>query len=273
MDVKRSLFQAIVIHAVACGLLFFLFYERRESGIPRTKEVSVTLAWPGQASSKAGPRTAPSAKEIPKLSDLGISFFGKRTVLPESEGGGGGEGEDEGGGIHDSALYRYVFREINQRLTYPDLFKQSLIDGRVEAKLVFSKDGEFLPDQSKFSAGSGFLRVSVIQNLRATFLSPIPKALRRDRPFSVSCVFIFEVVEHADGETVRTKQVDDGGLLAFYRYYVHSKAQWDLGPFSGIAPIPFVGFSPLWVVDKVAELFSKKAKIDPFDKYRQDPEW
>ena len=51
-----------------------------------------------------------------------------------------------------------------------------------------------------------------------------------------------------------------------------SKLEWELGPFSGLG-IFAASFNPLWLLEKGKDLFSHKAKIEPLQRYRDDPEW
>jgi hypothetical protein len=88
----------------------------------------------------------------------------------------------------------------------------------------------------------------------------------------------FSEVDMDGGQSVErgliaTRQSTQGRGLSFYRVNLVSPLDWNLGPLSGYGVSPVVGINPLWFVDAIGNLIHPKAKIDPLDKYRDDPDW
>ncbi|MBI4926088.1 MAG: hypothetical protein HY843_09205 [Bdellovibrio sp.] len=88
---------------------------------------------------------------------------------------------------------------------------------------------------------------------------------------SINCSFRFDINYHGDADTIASQKWLSGNNLFFYKTFAKAVLSWKLGPLSGLGP--GVGLNPLWFIEQAKQLFSKKAKIDPLQKYRDDPEW
>jgi hypothetical protein len=174
-----------------------------------------------------------------------------------------------------NALYRRIFERIDQFLVYPAEFKAAKISGSITAHLVFSRDGIYLRPQSRFDATSNYLKVEVLRALRKAFAEALPAELMKgveSRQLEVSCYFLFAITEGNEASARDEREWMSAGHLSFYRNYHHSVLQWELGPLSGLGPMP-VGLDPSWFVRKIQEATTNKAKIDPLERWRNDPEW
>ncbi len=253
-------------------------FVKIEVEAPQTLDGSGRSAGASRGSKASRARGAPQGSSAPRLSDLGVRMgidVARRRETEADLGTPKGtsrfQAESEGAG-----LYQYLYGRIDDQLTYPEEFKNARIEGRVHARVAFSPDGRYLRELSSFSSESPYLRVHVIRMLRRAFADhrfPEGFAKLLSRNVILDCFFHFQITEH-DFESVKsTMKLLNGTEMSFYRNFFSSKLQWELGPLSGMAPIPVVNFNPLWVVKKAADALSNKAKFDPLQKYRDDPEF
>lgn len=171
-----------------------------------------------------------------------------------------------------SPLFRNIYNKIDGVLVYPAELRKEKVQGIVNAKITFSKEGVLLTDQIKIDSSSKFLTVLVARTIRQAFEHPIADAPRyKSTTFAIDCTFNFEITEHNDAELAKSKTGVIVNQFQFYRSFQYSALQWQLGPLSGLGP--FAGLDVLWIPRKIAEALSNKAKIDPLQKYRDDPAW
>jgi hypothetical protein len=171
-----------------------------------------------------------------------------------------------------SPFFRYVYETIDKNLMYPDELIAKKETGSVIAHIVFSEEGAYLEEETRFETASSYLRVVAARTLRKAFKNSVPKQkwLFRKRT-EVTCQFRFEITEHNDPNLAKSKNLAIANQMTFYRHSQRSLLQWDAGPLHGLGP--FVGADILWIPKGIFELFSKKAKIDPLENYRNDRAW
>jgi hypothetical protein len=282
-----SFFISIVLHISAVALLFLFLHS---SQLPRLFQRSVLIeiadapkslsTGKGNLGSKS--RSARTSNSF-QLKDLGVKY-GWQVPTAEKSNPGGAASESDHGSANDvdivkegkeSPLFKYVRDQVENNLYYPAELKQKFIEGTVSGVVVFSK-GEFIEEQTRLQSSSSYLKVAVMRALRQAFRDSLPEkywklAADSEGRLEVQSQFIFSIVEHDEDEKAETLQAVSGRTVAFYRTYVHSALQWKLGPLSGLGPL--VSLDVLWIPEKIAGLFSKKAEIDPLDSYRDDPAW
>ena len=88
----------------------------------------------------------------------------------------------------------------------------------------------------------------------------------------LKCSFRFLFSQNGDQDLVEEQKFVVGSHLFFYRSFYRSVLEWQLGPLKGLGPFS-VGLDPSWLLEKGGGLFSHRAKIDPLEKYRDDPDW
>ena len=213
------------------------------------------------------------------LKNLGISFLGlaKKELqsFPSDNGSETLSGGDAFQAVSDPnyALYQFIYQTIDSQLTYPQEFTDAGFQGTVYAKLYFDENGKYDRSQSEFQYIDSYLKVNVIRALRKIQDNPVPKVLNKlNKPFYLNSSFHFYQTENGNKTFTQYKKLILGHQLFFYRSNARSKLQWDLGPLHGFGPIG-IGLDILWFLKKGEELLSKKVKIDPLQKYRDDPEW
>ncbi len=228
------------------------------------------------------------------MKDLGLGGFANGLPVASgraAEAGGGDPGVAEGdgeGGRGGNILgqmkgivgYHYIYDRIDEALDYPSELKEAGIGGVVRAELFFSPEGKFLTRASRIESGSRFLRVLVIRLLRHVFAGNLPATFTRGgRAVRCRCLFEFELIKGDDFALDTGTAVSGIGVmgnhLAFHRT-AGVFGEWKLGPFAGNIRSLMSGalaVDPGWFVDQAEKLTSNKARIDPLQKYRDDPDW
>jgi hypothetical protein len=279
MAIKRSRFSfavSFLLHALVVIVLFSFLDQDHLIPKKRTLFIEVEKTLAKILKTGEGSGGVHKSRSF-RLKDLGVKYGWQHPTGPIQEA----SPETPSHGVDlvkegkESPLFKYVHEQVDDQLAYPAELKARAIQGSVSGALVFSK-GEFSEDQTRLVSDSSFLKVAVMRALRRAFRENLPEkywklAANSEGRLEVECRFVFAFVEHDDEEKSRSLQAVSGHALAFYRTYVHSALQWKLGPLSGLGPL--VSLDVLWLPEKIGELFSKKAEIDPLDSYRDDPAW
>jgi len=173
----------------------------------------------------------------------------------------------------DVSLYRYLYSVIERNLTYPAEFHGTGIQGEVTVTLRFDSEGAWRKDVSAFRASNPYLRVHVIRLLRKALRERIPANLWKARAkLAVDCTFRFLISESGDVALLESKRVIFGKSLSFARRIQKSVLEWQAGPLHGLGPFA-VSLNPLWFFEKARDVVAPRIKIDPLEKYRNDPDW
>jgi hypothetical protein len=279
---RKALLLSLLLHAGALGLIFILLRVSKHIVLPNAefatnRQILIDVSsgsGPAQASHSNASRVfAPKVK----IQDLGIKFgfevhATNKGQGSDSTGTSNGQAQQELKDDKELPLYRYVYDRINGNLSYPVELIAKKMKGNVSGVLNFSARGEFQEEKSRFNADSSFLKVAVVRAIRHAFRENIPSQIvGHGGGFEVSCQFVFEIVEHQDETLIAARQGMMGKKLSFYRSFEQSVLEWQLGPLSGLGP--FASLDVTWFPRIIGDAFSKKAKIDPLDNYRDDAAW
>jgi hypothetical protein len=206
-----------------------------------------------------------------------------------------------------SPVLAYLYRQIDGGIAFPAELGEAGLSGEVTAELNFDRQGHWIDSPANVKASSPmsmYFRLYVIHRLRERLSEPIPENLWKTDPraFSVKARFVFDKVapESVEGAPVgpqfapsvdptkfstadtdggqsviqqRQRQGQFGRDFLFYRMHLASALEWKLGPFAGYGIVPAVGINPGWFVDKITNLIHHREKVDPLERYRDDPDW
>jgi hypothetical protein len=86
------------------------------------------------------------------------------------------------------------------------------------------------------------------------------------RQNNVDLSFQFAITEHDDKAIVDRQNCVAGHMLLFFRNGQQSIAEWHLGPFMGMFPIPVVNFDFGWVTENWEHLMTGRNRVREFDK-------
>lgn len=223
------------------------------------------------------------------LSDLGIGWARRGDVLvprgverglvgdseadpATQEGDGiGGRGGNVLGQLKGAVDYERLHDALDAVLDYPAALQDASIEGDVRAEIVIDRDGRFRKDASRFESSSRYLRVHVLRVVRRALAERF-RHHRRGEPLRFRALFRFSL-ERAGAPFSDESDGVVGNFLSFRRQSSKLFGQWDLGPLTGYGPAMAVAVNPEWFLDRARDLTSKKARVDPLETYRRDPDW
>lgn len=78
--------------------------------------------------------------------------------------------------------------------------------------------------------------------------------------------FHIEISESNDWERVEKEKIIVGNTMLFYRSSHQSLAQWELGPFKGMFPIPMIYLNIPWLQENWERLIENKDPLKEFQK-------
>lgn len=163
--------------------------------------------------------------------------------------------------IQDLGFMQFLHRKIDGILFYPEVLARHKISGTVNTRIVFNKEGSCDWHNTKIQAGDPYLRVFVLHILKKVCGENFKHYLKNRTQTSVDMSFQFLISEHtSEQEYIDEHQKIVGNVLLFFRNSQQSVAQWHLGPFTGVFPIPWVSLDFGWIMEN-------------FDKYvdHEDP--
>lgn len=164
----------------------------------------------------------------------------------------------------NSRVYE-VFERIEERLTYPSVFKSSKLTGTVKAKIYFNSKGHYLEDISHFE-GINYLKVLVAQTVRKAFQKRIMQRNRDRDGFYVTCFFDFRLVTN-------TNKVRESSISSKFLYFYRQG-------FGGERGIDYLNktasgvFNTLSLLEYLPKSKNLKMKNNrELEKYRRDSAW
>lgn len=220
--------------------------------------------------------TLQDLRPIPK----GITSQGKPGQTDPGDGAGatGLTGQGDSGLLAGKAVpaLNHLYQTIDRQLTYPDELIETDHRGKVAARLHFDPQGRYSHQPAQITSVDPYLRVLVSKALRASLkdysiqesIQSTPKL-----PVEIQAFFDFEVVAHGDEDLIQKRKVVNGKSFSFYRSTYRSLTKFRVGPVVGDVAAMGVGLDVFWFLDKGTDLLSKKAKIDPLEKYQMDLDW
>ena len=242
--------------------------EKQETPIEIQIQEQKTSKLSGGARKKGGGR------EAVKFSKLDLSLGGYETATSsEGSGGNGGQqdlamGWGEGGKnferVADFSIMNHLYERVDNYLFYPRVLAQHQISGFVKTRLVFNKQGNCDWHKSTIQANDNHLRVYIFSVLRDVCRQNYARFLHGKEWLVVDMSFSFQITEHND-RFLKQKRIL-GNVLLFYRNSQQSIAQWRLGPFTGMFPIPFVALDLPWLADHWDQYMNG---TDPMKEYKE----
>lgn len=289
----RFLLASTVLHGLAVLFLMSHFFRpwkgAPSSALPLPMEIEITEI---AKIPRPGDHGGPHAKGLKHPDPLALSDLGLRARLRKDlKSSTKEEQEDPSKAKPDSparilhghsknfAALKYFYDRIGAILTYPDEFRRSGYQGVVSGALYIEKNGDIRWNKDDFVSSNRFLRVHALRTLRRLQKETIPDTYLRSlfadgaKRIEVFLNFDFSFSENENPAVLGSKNYVAENSFFFFRHHYRSKLQWELGPFEGIFPVPSVGFNPLWIYEKVHAALSKKPKLDPLARYKEDPDF
>lgn len=184
-------------------------------------------------------------------------------------------GEQEQGaltGLKNQVLYEQLYNAIEGLTFYPSVLFRNNIEGTVKARLAFNDQGQCLWNYSYIKSRDKHLKVLILSILKKACAMNWREEFRSvSKNLVVDMGFQFRISD-IDHIPVLQYQMSEhnfivGNVMTFYRSRVDSVLQWELGPFTGIFPIPYVNINFDWLSENWDRVV--KNKKDPLKEYYQ----
>ena len=290
---QHFFFISLVLHIVIAGIFFSL--NLKSNKITEKQNIEIVLneskskkvhplisSGKGKQDSSKKHTTSVKKSNSEKARTQSSWLFSKydKESLIESASGGIGHGSnrdnpDEEWGtneapfekIKDYGFYEKLYQQIDGYLAYPAVLARNKISGDINARLVFDSDGSCLWKLTKISGSEDYLRLYILETLKKTCKSNFKKYLNKRLITNADLSFRFKLAEKSETEDEMDKEkIIVGNVLLFQRSAQHSLAEWKLGPFRGMFPIPAVYLNFEWIQDNWDKLIEKKDPLVEFKK-------
>lgn len=165
-----------------------------------------------------------------------------------------GEGAETFERVQDYRFMRHLYDQVDGHLFYPGVFARHQVSGTINARLVFDKEGHCDFHKTRIFGTEKNLQVFVLDVLKKTCRQTYLNLLGGRELTIADLSFQFEITEHDDETLKAKKKFVIGNALAFYRNAHQSRAEWHLGPFKGMFPLPMINLDFIWIQEHWEQL-------------------
>ncbi len=288
---RHFFFISLILHIVAAGVVFS--FNLKNNKIAERQNVEIVLnenqleKVRAPVSSGRGQKDSLAKKSSGKKSSLEedkknswlYTKYDRESLLGRVAGGSGHllgrDNPDEAWGtndvpfekIKDYGFYEKLYQQIDGYLAYPAVLARNKISGAVNARLVFDAEGSCLWKLTKISGSEDYLRLYILETLKKTCQSNFKKYLHKRLITNADLSFSFKLGEKNETqEQIDKEKIIVGNVLLFQRSAQQSLAEWKLGPFKGMFPIPQIYLNFEWIQDNWEKLIEKKDPLVEFKK-------
>ena len=205
-----SFLKSVVLHALIFGLIYYLFLMNPDEGNPKSAPIEVqTISDKVQkkivhhsAKNPVNHSATPSkhAHEV-SLSDLGMRLntdpVPEQSSAEENRPSQEAANDDDGWDVMNpdprvARFNQYIYNTVQGWLDRDAYLNQKQLYGTVKLKIWFTKDGEYLEDETIFDAIDEDFREIVKRALRKSFMNPIPRPFlyKKEKFFIVRTVVV-----------------------------------------------------------------------------------
>lgn len=178
-------------------------------------------------------------------------------------GAGGGTFER----IQELSLMKRFHEKIDALLFYPGILARQKVSGIINVRIVLNQAGDCDWHLTKINGADPHLRFYILHVLKQTCDENYKKYLRDRVTTNVDMSFDFSISEQpTTDELIKQNQKILGNVLFFFRNSHQSVAEWHLGPFTGMFPIPVVSVDFMWLQENFDKYVNHK---DPLKEFRE----
>jgi hypothetical protein len=268
----KSLGLSLLLHIFV--FLFLVYWPKKDSPkIQEPIEISVLEKLkPSHHSFSASPKSH-GHSPLPSIHSLAPQFQGSDTASKTGEEGDSlvddiaapwGSGGREFKRIMEYSLMNRIQSQTENLLYYPAVLAAHGIEGNVNVRLVLNKEGQCDWPKTEITSASPYLRVFVLDLMKSVCKQSYLREVRGRKLTLVDFSFQFAITENNAESVKKEKSKVLGNVLLFYRNSQKSIAQWHLGPFTGIFPLPLVNLDFPWLKEHWETYVEKKDPLAEF---------
>lgn len=266
---------SLLSHGALVGLLWRI--ERKgEISTPLKTEIQLTaqtaLPAPVLPAGQLRSRSLKPRKGTGAYKSLSEKLIEEVRVRPNGQAAGAPGASTSAWGSHSGSrenwenilFYKTIYEKIESGLFYPKAFARHRIEGHIQARLTFDPVAGCLWKKATISEGNPHLRVFVLDLLRRACNDETVHRLRPLRVTTADMSFEFAIGEpsakrdHED-ETRKHGPRMIGNVLLFQAHSVKSALTWELGPFTGTFPLPFIYVNFPWLQENWDKIVNGKS--------------
>jgi hypothetical protein len=180
---------------------------------------------------------------------------------PRAEWGSGGRDFDR---VADLGRFDQLYEVVDSRVVYPSVLVAHGIQGTVNARLIVNAKGVCDWKQTQISSAQANLKVYVLDVLKRVCTQNLSRYARKDANSNFDFSFQFALTEHNDKKLIADQKKVLGNVFLFYRNSQQSIAEWHLGPFRGMFPIPFVSLDFAWLQENYEKVVNSQDPLEEF---------
>jgi hypothetical protein len=171
--------------------------------------------------------------------------------------------------IQDLALMSRFHEKVNNLLFYPGVLARHKIKGIVNTRVVLNNEGDCDWQLTKINSNDAHLRFFILHLIKKTCDENYKKYLGARTSTNIDMSFEFSISEQpTTQELISQNQKVLGNVLFFFRNSQQSVAEWHLGPFTGVFPIPWVNLDFGWLEENFDHYVNNKEQMN---EYREVP--
>ena len=183
-----------------------------------------------------------------------------------------GTGSRDFSRVEDLGRFDRLYDLIDSRVVYPSALASRQIQGTVNARLILMPNGQCAWAKTQIQSHQPHLRIYVLDILKSVCSQDLKRYARRDADTNLDLSFAFEITEHNEKKLIDAQKKLVGNVFLFYRNSQQSVAEWHLGPFHGLFPIPYVYLDFDWLLENYERVMRSKDPMNEFkDHVVSDP--
>jgi len=156
--------------------------------------------------------------------------------------------------------------KVDNLLFYPSILARHGVNGTVNSRIVLDRDGTCNWSLTKIESADPHLRIFILHLLKKVCDENYKKYIGQRVQTNLDMSFAFSISEKpTTDELVRQNQKILGNVLLFFRNSHQSVAEWHLGPFAGMFPIPIINVDFEWLFENFDRYVDHK---DPLKEFR-----
>lgn len=265
----KALCASLLFHLI---ILLFLFYGPAQNFLSQQPPIEVTVIEKPKPIShfSKGAHTRGSLPSIHSLTPQyndgdGATNVGEREdSLIDDTSAPWGAGGREFKRIAEYNLMNRIQSQTENLLYYPAVLAAHGIEGNVNVRLVLNEVGQCDWSKTEISSANSYLKVFVLDLMKSVCKQSYKQEVRGRKLTLVDFSFQFAIAESNDESIKREKSKIVGNVLLFYRNSHRSIAEWRVGPFTGMFPLPFVNLDFPWLKEHWETYIEKKDPLAEF---------
>ncbi len=269
-----------VVISLLLHVVFLIIMLSNHHLVKSPKIIQVTINETKSSSSKSAEVRHGHGKSLPTLKQLmvkkaygqfGLSFQNQSgqysDALTDNVKSNWGSGSGDFSRIGQLSLMMKIHRQMENLLYYPSVLAYHQVEGNVNARLVLNEKGSCDWNQTSISSDSAYLKIFVLDLMKTLCKNNWGRELSGRKLTNVDFSFQFAITEHDDWKFKEEQNRIVGNVLLFYTNAQHSVAEWNVGPFKGMFPIPVISLDFQWLQENWEKVIEGK---DPYREFKRE---